>query len=65
MGKTDKDDPAGPTDVGRTSGGGSLGHRHPLGGTEEAPIRNNPEPASGDDNRDEEDPGGRLDRGTK
>ena len=34
-----------PTDVGRTSGGGSLGHKQPPEVDREAPIRNNP-PAS-------------------
>ena len=31
-----------PTDVGRTSGGGSLGHRQPPEVEREGPIRNNP-----------------------
>ena len=36
-------DAATPTDAGKTSGGGSQGHRQPKEVTDAAPIRNNPD----------------------
>jgi hypothetical protein len=42
-----------PTDAGKTSGGGSLGHDQPARVTEEAPIRNHPSPR--DDGREAPD----------
>ena len=43
-GKNTRDDRSAPTDVGRTSGGGSLGHKAPPDVNEEGPIRNQPTP---------------------
>jgi hypothetical protein len=37
-----QDDGTMPTDVGRTSGGGSVGHKAPSEVNEEGPIRNQP-----------------------
>lgn len=47
-----------PSDAGRTSGGGSLGHRQPPDTEEQAPIRNNPTPRSAEPDEDDVRPGG-------
>ena len=45
----------GPTDAGRTSGGGSLGHDQPGRVAEETPIRNDPRAREDERARDERD----------